>query len=90
MQYYMLGLLYELNNYICIAYVCYRSEVLSEQEAGEEVIEIPVLQVRMCMWYECVCMYNTSICICDLICKNPEQSCIYGYSVSCIFMFEML
>ena len=24
--------------------------------------------------------------ICDLICKNPEQSRIYGYSVSCIFV----
>ena len=23
--------------------------------------------------------------ICDLICKNPEQSRIYGYSVSCIY-----
>ena len=28
--------------------------------------------------------------ICDLICKNPEQSRIYGYSVSCIFVLYVL
>ena len=27
---------------------------------------------------------------CDLICKNPEQSRIYGYSVSCIFVLYVL
>ena len=28
--------------------------------------------------------------ICDLICKNPEQSGIYGCSVSCILVLKVL
>ena len=49
--------------------------------------------VYVCMY---VCMYMRMYCIvylvyiCDLICKNPEQSCIYGYSVSCIFVLYVL
>ena len=33
---------------------------------------------------------HTYTYICDLICKNPEQSRIYGYSVSCIFVLYVL
>ena len=30
------------------------------------------------------------LAICDLICRNPEQSRIYGYSVSCFFVLYVL
>ena len=64
----------------------YRSEVLSEQEAGGEVVEVPILQVCVCMYvrvctYVCVC---ACVRVCTYVCVCAHVVCVCVCVRACV------